>query len=51
VYIKDLMDIKKGFTIGFDFRMASRGADGFAFVAHRYFFFFFFFFLSRKKAS
>eukprot|EP00026_Physarum_polycephalum_P003463 Phypoly_transcript_03475.p1 GENE.Phypoly_transcript_03475~~Phypoly_transcript_03475.p1 ORF type:complete len:778 (+),score=103.78 Phypoly_transcript_03475:100-2334(+) len=35
VYIKELTQINKGFTIGFDFRMASRGADGFAFVVHR----------------
>jgi len=35
VYINELIDISKGFTIGFDFRLATRGADGFAFVVHR----------------
>ena len=33
--MKEMMDIRKGFTIGFDFRMAPRGADGMAFVIHR----------------
>lgn len=49
VYIKELVDIKKGFTIGFDFRMATRGADGFAFVVHRYQIFNLAFFIYKNK--
>lgn len=36
VFITEMMDVRKGFTVGFDFRLATRGADGFAFVVHRY---------------